>query len=90
MLELGDKGIPYHKELGNIISKTNIHSVFGIGQLTEKTISTLNKSSINTFYFDKKEDLSNNLSKFIKKGDVIYFKASRGMKLEKIINEVFG
>jgi len=89
MLELGKQSIPYHKKLGKFISKLNIDVVFGIGKLTKNTIDILKSTDIKTYFFNNKEDLSIKLEKFIKKNDVIYFKASRGMYLETIIKRVF-
>ena len=40
-------------------------------------------------YFENKEDLSETIKKEIKKGDAILFKASRLMKFEDIIQNVF-
>ena len=89
MLELGDKAIPFHQKLGEYISTKQIDSVFGFGQLTKYTIETLKSKNINAYSFDDKEKLSFQLKKFIKPGDVILFKASRGMYLEKILKRVF-
>ena len=41
------------------------------------------------FYFNNKEELSNKLFELADKGDAVVFKASRGMKLEDVINNVY-
>ena len=43
----------------------------------------------NAFYFNNKEELSNKLFELANKGDAVIFKASRGMKLEDVINNVY-
>ena len=43
----------------------------------------------NAFYFNNKEELSNKLFELADKGDAVIFKASRGMKLEDVINNVY-
>jgi UDP-N-acetylmuramoyl-tripeptide--D-alanyl-D-alanine ligase len=42
----------------------------------------------NNFYFETKEDLTNYLLNILIKGDVIYFKGSRGMKLEEVVGKI--
>ena len=89
MFDLGEKSIPFHCELGEFILLNKINNVFGIGEFTKNTIDIINANDEIGFHFNSKEKLSKELSKFINKNDVLYFKASRGMKLEKIIFEVF-
>ena len=40
-------------------------------------------------HFDSKEQLSKNLVNFMQNDDIILFKGSRSMEMEKIIQEVF-
>ena len=89
MLELGEKGKSYHQNLGNFISKTKINAIFAIGELSINIIKHLKSNNIDSFYFLDRKKLVTKLSKYITKNDVIYFKASRGMYLEKIIQEIF-
>jgi len=89
MFDLGEKSIPFHCELGEFILSNKINNVFGIGEFTKNTIDIINANEEIGFHFNSKEKLSKELSKFINTNDVLYFKASRGMKLEKIIFEVF-
>ena len=41
-------------------------------------------------YFPEKEDFIKVKDQVIQKGDVILVKASRGMEMEKIVNEILG
>ncbi len=89
MFDLGEKSVPFHCELGDFILSNKINNVFGIGEFTKNTIDVINANGEIGYHFNSKEKLSKELSKFINKNDVLYFKASRGMRLEKIIFEVF-
>jgi UDP-N-acetylmuramoyl-tripeptide--D-alanyl-D-alanine ligase len=46
------------------------------------------KTIENNFYFEKKKDLIAELKKFIKPGDLVLVKGSRGMKMEEVVNAI--
>ena len=89
MFDLGEKSVPFHRELGEFILSNKINNVFGIGEFTKNAIDIINANGKIGFHFNCKKKLKKELSKFINQNDVLYFKASRGMRLEKIIFEVF-
>ena len=89
MLELGLNSKLYHQNLGKHILKCNIDIVFGYGELTKHLIKVTKKNGIRSFHFNSKKELITKLKKILVKDDIIYFKGSRGMNLEKIIYKVF-
>ena len=88
MFELGDKSNEQHKKIGEKCSKLKINSVFTIGEEARHTYSAINNQIIHE-HFNCKEKMINSLKNYIKSGDKILFKGSRGMKMEEIIEGVF-
>lgn len=80
MFELGEDEILHHENIGKI-ARANADIVFTIGSLA-KYISDEN-------YYETKEEFIRENKNFFKEGDVILFKASRGMALELVIEELF-
>ncbi len=90
MLELGDKEKEYHMEIGEMINPANIQYVFTFGSLGEY----IAKGALENFpadrvrAFKEKDVLINELSSLIKGEELLLFKASRGMKLEEVIDKL--
>ena len=87
MAELGNSSKEYHQKIGKKCNN-NIDAVFTLGKETELTDSVLNNIEYHA-HFNSKEHLTQELSTFIKNKDIILFKGSRSMEMEKIIQEVF-
>jgi len=85
MLELGDLEEDHHKTLGKYLSEKKVDAVFAFGNLTRHTIKAMNGAAMFHQYYDEKASLLTDLKAFISKGDIIYVKGSRGMKMEEII-----
>ncbi|QHE59885.1 UDP-N-acetylmuramoyl-tripeptide--D-alanyl-D-alanine ligase [Rossellomorea vietnamensis] len=92
MLELGDDEEEFHQEIGRLIDQEKIQQVFTYGRLG----TFIAKGALENFpeervhsYMDK-ESLTDELSSLIKGDELILFKASRGMKLEEIIEGLKG
>ncbi len=88
MAELGGASKEYHQKIGELCNNNNIDAVFTLGKETELTNSVL-KNIEQHPHFTSKEILAQELSTFIKSKDIILFKGSRSMEMEKIIQEVF-
>ncbi|MCA1066334.1 UDP-N-acetylmuramoyl-tripeptide--D-alanyl-D-alanine ligase [Rossellomorea sp. AcN35-11] len=88
MLELGDQEEEFHREIGRLIDPGKVQHVFTFGPLAafigEGARENFSPDRVHT-YTDK-ESLTNELSQFISGDELILFKASRGMKLEEIID----
>jgi len=85
MLELGDVEEDHHKTLGKYLSEKKVDAVFAFGNLTKHTVKAMNGAKMFHQYYDEKANLLTDLKAFISKGDIIYVKGSRGMKMEEII-----
>jgi UDP-N-acetylmuramoyl-tripeptide--D-alanyl-D-alanine ligase len=85
MLELGQGAGMYHKQIGAYASEKGIDSVFCNGPLSRIIAESFGEGA---YHFDSQELLAERLLKKIAKGDIVLFKASRGIALENIANQV--
>ena len=87
MLELGNRSSAEHYRIGRLAaSKTDL--LFTYGAHSVRTVTgaiTGGMSQKNTAHFDTHEELANMLRMRVKEGDVLLFKGSRGMKMEKVL-----
>ncbi len=90
MLELGSMSQKLHEEVGTYVidSKTDILVCYGSDSkyIAEKAKEIGN---INSKYFSDKSEIVSYLKETIRKNDLLLFKASRGLKLEEIIEELY-
>ncbi|GHT71655.1 UDP-N-acetylmuramoyl-tripeptide--D-alanyl-D-alanine ligase [Endomicrobiia bacterium] len=81
MLELGNKSLDYHFELGKFINSQNVKSVNLYGKMSLNTKEAL--TAKNVFYSKDSHALLRNLKQLpVDNNSLFLFKASRGMKLE--------
>ncbi len=78
MLELGEISIDAHKAVGELCREHKIDEVLTFGEMAKY---------IGGKHFESKSELANYLKQIAKDGDTVWFKASRGMKFEEIIEE---
>ncbi len=89
MLELGEQSKREHNDIGKIIRKMKFENLFTIGKDSYNT-HTGSKGVKNNFYFKDKNSMAELLKTMIKREDIVLFKGSRGMKMEEVIEKVFG
>ena len=85
MLELGKSSKREHRSVGELVKKMKFRNLYTYGAESYNTFLSA-KGLENNFYFDTKEDLAKFLKAMVKRGDVIYVKGSRGMKMEDVID----
>ena len=88
-MEQGEKSLETHKELGRLIDESTVdcaivYSVFpdirySIGNMKNKVV--MESSNLN--------EIADFLCSFLQSGDLIYFKASRGVEMERVIEKVW-
>lgn len=83
MLELGDYGIAEHRKLGQRLSELPVDIFIGVGNLMSYAVNEFKKNGISV---NASDDAGLELSKIIKKGDIVLIKGSRGMKMENVID----
>jgi UDP-N-acetylmuramoyl-tripeptide--D-alanyl-D-alanine ligase len=89
MLELGDAAWAEHYKIGRIAAE-KADMVFAYGPMSGRVLSgTITGGMPETMgrAFEDKEELVKALKWAAKPGDVLLFKASRGMQLEKVLED---
>lgn len=90
MLELGEVSRDAHYGVGKKAAENRIDAVFTYGERSLETANGAKDGGVaDVRSFNDKAELSKALSSFLKEGDAVLFKASRGMKLEDIIYSVY-
>ena len=91
MFELGAFSEKLHRDVGTEIYKNKIDKLFLTGTnakfIGEEAIKN-GYNEKNVFYFENKELLQENLKQNLQKGDIILIKASNGMKLFDIADNL--
>ncbi len=91
MLELGGNAPAMHRDCGMFIARQDINLLLTCGSLSEQTVLGADKAGMERCcHYDSKERLAQELIKAVRPGDVIWFKASRGMRLEDVIQQLYG
>ncbi|WP_078433147.1 UDP-N-acetylmuramoyl-tripeptide--D-alanyl-D-alanine ligase [Metabacillus halosaccharovorans] len=88
MLELGEEEKEYHREVGRVIKQNNISHIFTFGRLGAEIAAGAKENFAQEFvhHFEEKSPLITLLKSLVRKNDVVLVKASRGMKLEEVVN----
>lgn len=86
MLELGEQSERLHTELANLSPLADEFYLYG-GEMAALR-DELKQRGVPVFHSENKEELAQTLLKNIKRGDVILFKGSRGMKMEEIAEKI--
>ncbi len=87
MLELGKSSGKEHTNIGKIVKENKLNNLYTFGKESYNTF--LSAAGIeNNIHFEDKKDLGNEIASRAEKGDVIYLKGSRGMKMEEVIQYI--
>ena len=89
MLELGERSAELHSDVGSFIKNSSVDMLLTYGQNSKYIASSAENGRIICKSFLSKDELAEYLLDNAKEGDVILFKASRGMKLEEVINKLY-
>ena len=85
MLELGSISEEAHREVGEQAPLAGISTLFTYGSLAAFAAEEAAKRGINAVSFTDKGELAQALKNTLVPGDTVLFKASRGMRLEEVI-----
>ncbi len=90
MLELGEQEHEFHYEIGRDIQPNQIDYVFTFGELGSKIAlgAKENFTEDKVFATLDKQELINKLKAVVYENDIVLVKASRGMKLEEVVNSL--
>jgi UDP-N-acetylmuramoyl-tripeptide--D-alanyl-D-alanine ligase len=87
MLELGDKELDYHRDAGRAIPRS-VDIVIGVGKRARILVEGASEAGYfkDLFHFDDAQSAAGFLKTFIRPGDLVLIKASRGIGLDRIVN----
>ncbi|MBQ3128654.1 MAG: UDP-N-acetylmuramoyl-tripeptide--D-alanyl-D-alanine ligase [Clostridia bacterium] len=90
MLELGAISEEAHKNAGLLAARNRIDFLMTYGELSQATAERALECGVPVVksFLDKNE-LADTLVSFLQEGDAVLFKASRGMALEDVINNIY-
>ena len=71
------------------VKENNIPVLFAIGQSSFYTAEEAKAAGVETYWFEDKESAAKALVDFLKTGDTILVKASHGVYLESVIEEIY-
>lgn len=90
MLELGDYTETAHRTVGEYVAECQTDALFTLGESSKYISDSAKKCGLKSvFSFTDKAELTENLKNYLQKGDTVLFKASRGMKLEEVFEELY-
>jgi UDP-N-acetylmuramoyl-tripeptide--D-alanyl-D-alanine ligase len=92
MLELGDKELDYHRDAGRAIPKS-VDTVIGVGKRSRALLEGAAEAGFGNdklHHFDDAQSAGGFLQTFIRPGDLVLIKASRGIGLDRIVNMLTG
>ena len=88
MFELGAFEVEFHKKIGQIINSLNVNYFISVGKLAKIIANEVTK--IDKKSFDTVDEVAEFLPTLSDKNTVIFLKASRGMKFERILEIIKG
>jgi len=90
MKELGSASAEGHRQTGAFAAQSGADAVLTIGIESQETARAAREGGVRSVEsFDDKSALAKRLAEIMEPGDAVLFKASRGMKLEEVINEIY-
>ena len=84
MLELGDHTEEEHRKIGSLLGGSRADSIFLYGKEMESAALALQEKNRPFFHSNSMEELSMELRKVIRSGDLVLLKGSRGCALEQL------
>lgn len=88
MLELGSWSGVLHKKIGEYAAQANIDMIIGVRGAARQLVETAKASGLSgdrAIFFDEPEQAGNFLREFVRPGDAILFKGSRGTHVERAL-----
>lgn len=91
MLELGDMSEKLHRLVGKYAAHYRPDRLYCYGENAMYIAAEASEHGLasSAFHKDSKDLMAEKIKKDLKSGDIILFKASRGMKLEEVIDKIF-
>lgn len=88
MYEMGDKSASQHRDVGAFARGLDIDLVIALGNIARPIAEAAEGGKAQVMWLETKEELYPELKDIVGQGDTILVKASRGMKLEDVVNQI--
>ena len=90
MLELGEIGPSCHRQVGEKAASGGVDLLLAWGDLSREAVEGARERGMrDARFFQDKAELTEELADLVRAGDLVWFKASRGMKLEEVIQGLY-
>ncbi|UCG63089.1 MAG: UDP-N-acetylmuramoyl-tripeptide--D-alanyl-D-alanine ligase [Candidatus Zixiibacteriota bacterium] len=92
MLELGETSEQYHRRVGQMLAARSFDKAMLVGEQSKYIMDEAIKAGAKPEFFDhfdQAEHAARSAKEFLREGDFVYIKGSRGIGLEAVLN-VFG
>lgn len=90
MLELGSEEVLFHHELGELLAGAGFEFIGAYGDLAGRALEMIRTDSAccEVKLFKNPEEAGSYLASYLKKGDAVLLKASRGMRMDKALKAI--
>ena len=88
MLELGERSDELHRGIGTLCAKLGIDGLFTVGGSGKLISDEARAAGLEKAYNLTPEEAAERIGELLAPGDTLLVKASRGMKLERIIKAI--
>ncbi len=93
MLEMGDIAEQSHKTSGRVVAENNVDMLLCYGNednhFSIHSHNTAKELAVDSYYFTHKKQMADYLLSVANTGDIVWVKASRGIKLEEFLQQVY-
>jgi len=87
MFELGDAGPDLHRGVGEVAAGLGVDLVLALGSLSRETVeAALCAGVARAEWYEEVSQVCDRLSEFLRPGDRLLVKGSRGMRMERVID----
>lgn len=93
MLELGHEAEALHRGIGQFAAEQGIDAILGVRGAARFIVDEAVKSGMSdsaALFFDTPENAGDFVRDFVKPGDAVLFKGSRGVQVERALERAFG
>ena len=89
MLELGPHEVAFHEEVGRFAASLGLDTLVAVGHRSEALARAARESGLgNVFTFEEAAQVRPRLGELVLPGDTVLLKASRGMHLDTLAQEI--